>query len=81
MAEGDEVVSRNSVTGTQLGDHMGHPPTGEPVSYDEIFIFRFAGGRIAETWGVVDVFSEMRQIGVVPGTLAHPRVEPVGKAA
>ena len=34
---------------------MGLPPTGKSVAYDEIFIFRFADGRIAETWGVVDV--------------------------
>ena len=37
--------------GDPLGDYMGHPPTGNSVTYDEIFIFRFAGGRIAETWG------------------------------
>jgi predicted ester cyclase len=33
------------------------------VTYDEIFIFRFAEGRIAETWGVVDVLSQLRQLG------------------
>jgi predicted ester cyclase len=31
----------------------------------EIFVFRFAGGRIAETWGVVDVFSHPRQLGMI----------------
>jgi predicted ester cyclase len=67
IAEADKVVSRNTVTGTHLGDYMGHRPTGNPVTYKEIFIFRFAGDRIAETWGVVDVFSQMRQVGVIPG--------------
>jgi predicted ester cyclase len=28
---------------------------------------RFVDGRVAETWGVVDVLSEMKQLGVVPG--------------
>jgi hypothetical protein len=28
----------------------GLPPTGKSVTYGEIFICRFAGGRIAETW-------------------------------
>ena len=46
---------------------MGLPPTGKSVKYNEIFIFRFAGGRIAETWGVVDVFSQMKQLGLIPG--------------
>lgn len=66
IAEGDKVVGRNSVTGTHQGEYMGLAPTGKSVTYDEIFIFRFAGGRIAETWGVVDVFSQMKQLGVLP---------------
>jgi predicted ester cyclase len=44
---------------------MGLSPTGNSVTYDEIFIFRFVDGRIAETWGVVDVFSQMRQLGAI----------------
>jgi steroid delta-isomerase-like uncharacterized protein len=66
IAEGDKVVSRNRVTGTHQGEYMGLPPTGKSVTYDEIFIFRFANGRIAETWGVVDVVSQMKQLGVIP---------------
>ncbi len=65
IAEGDKIVSRNTVTGTQRGEYMGLPPTGKSVTYNEIFIFRFVNGRIAETWGVVDVLSQMRQLGVV----------------
>jgi steroid delta-isomerase-like uncharacterized protein len=66
IAEGDKVVCRNTVTGTHQGEYRGLPPTGRPVTYNEIFIVRFAGGRIAEIWGVVDVFSQMRQLGMVP---------------
>ena len=64
IAEGDKVVSRNSVTGTHQGEYLGRPPTGKSIVYNEIFIFRFAAGRVAETWGVVDVLSQMRQLGV-----------------
>jgi predicted ester cyclase len=81
IAEGDKIVSRNTVTGTNLGDYMGRAPTGKRVAYDEIFIFRFAGGRIAETWGVVDVFSQMRQVGVIPATPEQARVEAARDAA
>jgi predicted ester cyclase len=49
IAEGDKVVSRNTVNGTHLGEYMGLPPTGKSIIYNEIFICRFAGGRIAET--------------------------------
>ncbi|MDQ6806691.1 MAG: ester cyclase [Actinomycetota bacterium] len=67
IAEGDKVVSRNTVTGTHRGEYMGIPPTGQSVTYNEIFIVQFVNGRIAETWGVVDVLSQMRQLGAVPG--------------
>jgi steroid delta-isomerase-like uncharacterized protein len=65
IAEGDKVVVRNTVTGTHRGEYMGLPPTGNSVTYNEIFIFRFVDGRVAETWGVVDVLSQMKQLGVI----------------
>jgi hypothetical protein len=66
IAEGDRVVARDTVTGTHRGEYMGIPPTGRSITYNEIFIARFADGRIAETWGVVDVLSQMRQLGAIP---------------
>ncbi|HLG70931.1 MAG TPA: ester cyclase [Chloroflexota bacterium] len=66
IAEGDKVVSRNTVKGTHRGEYLGIAPTGKAVTYNEIFIFRFVNGRIAETWGVVDVLSQLRQLGAAP---------------
>ena len=66
IGENDKVVARIVVTGTHRGDYMGVEPTGKSIAYDEIFIFRFANGRVVETWGVVDVFSQMKQLGVIP---------------
>jgi steroid delta-isomerase-like uncharacterized protein len=66
IAEGDKVVARNTVTGTHQGEYHGVPPTGKSVTYHEIFILRFAGGQIAEIWGVVDVYSQLRQLGLIP---------------
>jgi len=65
IEEGDKVVSRNTVTGTHQGEYMGLPPTGKSITYNEIFIVRFVNGRIAETWGVVDVLSQMNQLGLI----------------
>jgi predicted ester cyclase len=70
IGEGDRVVGRDVVTGTHQGEFMGIPPTGKAVTYNEIFIARFVNGRIAETWGVVDVMAVMQQLGVIP---ASPR--------
>jgi steroid delta-isomerase-like uncharacterized protein len=66
IEEGDKVAGRNTLTGTHQGEYMGLPPTGKSVTYSEIIIFRFVDGRIAETWGVVDVFSQMKQLGAIP---------------
>jgi steroid delta-isomerase-like uncharacterized protein len=66
IAEGDKVASRNTVTGTHLGEYRGMAPTGRSVTYSEMFVFRFADGRVAEIWGVVDVLSQMRQLGMLP---------------
>jgi predicted ester cyclase len=65
IAAGDKVVGRTTVTGTHHGEFMGVAPTGKSVTYNEIFIFRFANGRVVETWGVVDVYAQMKQIGVI----------------
>jgi predicted ester cyclase len=62
IAEGDKVVSRNTVTGTHQGEYMGLPPTGRSITYQEILIARFVNGRVAETWAVVDVFAQMRHV-------------------
>lgn len=66
IAEGDKVVARNTVTGTHQGAYQGLSPTGRSVSYNEIFIFRFAEGRIVEIRGVVDVLTQLRQLGAFP---------------
>ena len=66
IGEDDKVVARIVCSGTHLGEYMGLEPSGKSIAYDEIFIFRFANGRVVETWGVVDVFSQMKQLGVIP---------------
>ncbi|HVX44687.1 MAG TPA: ester cyclase [Mycobacteriales bacterium] len=65
IAEGQKVVARQTVTGTHRGEYRGHAPTGRSVRYNEIFILRFEDGRIAEIWGVVDVLTQLKQLGLV----------------
>ncbi len=65
IEEGDKLVARQTVTGTHLGEYLGLAPTGRSVTYDEIFIFRFVDGRITQTWGVVDVLAQMKQLGLI----------------
>lgn len=80
IAAGDRVVCRNTVTGTHRGEYLGRPPTGKAVRYGEIFVFRFAAGRVAETWGVVDVLSQLRQLGMLPGAFPQIRRKRTSKS-
>jgi steroid delta-isomerase-like uncharacterized protein len=63
IAEGEKVAGRNVITGTHQGEHLGVPPTGKRVTYQEVFIFRYVDGRVVESWGVVDVAAQLRQLG------------------
>lgn len=51
IAEGDRIAVRNTVTATQTGEYMGRPPIGKPVTYSEMFVVRFVGGRVARDLG------------------------------
>jgi steroid delta-isomerase-like uncharacterized protein len=68
VAEGDLVVHRQTVGGTQTGafELFGLPATGKPVSIVGLYIFRIADGKIAELWGTSDALSMMQQLGVIP---------------
>jgi steroid delta-isomerase-like uncharacterized protein len=66
IAEDDKVVARNAITGTHGGDYLGLAATGKTVAYNEVVIFRFVDGLIAESWAVVDVFAQLKQLGAIP---------------
>ena len=64
MAEGDKVVVRWVGTGTHTGDLPGIPSTGKKVNVPGIWMFRIAGGKIAESWDVWDTMGMLQQLGV-----------------
>jgi steroid delta-isomerase-like uncharacterized protein len=68
VAEGDLVVQRQIASGTQTGEFefFGLPATGKQVSINGVYIFRVAGGKIAELWGTSDSLSMMQQLGAIP---------------
>ena len=66
VAEGDRVVIRMTSRGTQTGEFMGMPPTGKSISVGVIDIFRIAGGKFVEHWGVTDMMGMMQQLGAMP---------------
>lgn len=65
VSSGDKVVGYFSVRGVHRGELFGVPATGKEVSYDEIVIVRFAGGKIVEHWSVADTLAMMQALGAV----------------
>jgi predicted ester cyclase len=66
IAEGDKMVVRFTITGTQLGQWGPLPPTGKAVRFEEIVILRFRDAKVVEQRGIPDNLAALRQLGVVP---------------
>ena len=63
IADRDRVVVRFTSRGTNLGDFLGNPPTGNHVEISEVAIFKLSDGRIVEQWVYPDMLSLQRQLG------------------
>src|SRR5262245_29679801 len=66
VAEGDKVVLRYTAIATDTEGFTGQPPTGRVVRTPAMQMFRFADGKIAESWAVRDDLGTLRQLGHVP---------------
>jgi steroid delta-isomerase-like uncharacterized protein len=68
IAEGDKVVVRVRMTGTNRGGIPGFniPANNRPVDVQWISVYRLANGKIAEHWAQTDVMGLLQQLGVMP---------------
>ena len=60
----DRVAVRFTSRGTNTGDFLGSPPTGNRIEISEVAIFRLKNGTIAEQWVYPDMLSLQRQLSV-----------------
>lgn len=67
VAEGDTAAVRLTARGTQQGELLGIPPTGNQVTVMAMELFRFAHGKIAEQWVTMDALGLLQQLGAIPG--------------
>lgn len=72
IAEGDTVVQRFTVSGTNKGELMGMPPTGKRATWTGMHIARIVGGKAVEGWGIGDTLGLMQQLGVIPAPEQAP---------
>jgi len=66
VAEGDRVVLRETMRGTQKGVVMDIPPTGNKIEVADIAIYKITDGKVAEIWETTDFLRMLQQLGVIP---------------
>jgi steroid delta-isomerase-like uncharacterized protein len=75
ISNGDRVVTRWQMEGTQDKRLMGIEASHRHVSVEGIRIDRIADGRIAETWSQWDAIGMLRQLGALPTIERRPTFE------
>jgi predicted ester cyclase len=78
IIDGDQAAFRLLHRGTHHGELAGVPPTGKAVTFVSFDICRFRDGRIAEHWGLEDMFGILQQLGV---TISLPEAAPPASRA
>jgi predicted ester cyclase len=63
VADGDTVAVRFVVEATHQGDLLGIPPTGRPVRWDAVDVYRLKDGKITEEWAADDLTAILHQVG------------------
>jgi steroid delta-isomerase-like uncharacterized protein len=67
LADGDQVVARFTMSGTNTGDYRGLPaPTQQHFESEAIAILRVADGRVTELRGTADRLGMLTQLGILP---------------
>jgi steroid delta-isomerase-like uncharacterized protein len=67
VGEGDSVVVRLTVSGTNLGEYRGLPqPTNQRFEMEAVAIFRLEDGKVAEIRGAADRLGMLVQLGILP---------------
>ena len=66
LADGDYIIAHTRSQGTHTGESGGIPATGKKIEAASISIVRFANGKLAERWNLVDRYGVLQQLGVIP---------------
>jgi steroid delta-isomerase-like uncharacterized protein len=64
-SDSDTVITRYTARATHGGVFHGLEATGKPVEFTAVAIHRFADGKIAEGWRIVDRLDILEQLGRV----------------
>lgn len=62
VAQGDIVATRWAARGTSQGNFLILPPTGKPVEYTGVSMYRIEDGKMAEIWETRNTLGIMQQL-------------------
>jgi steroid delta-isomerase-like uncharacterized protein len=63
FGEGNEVVVRLVVSGTQTGDLLGIPASGRAVSWDAVDVYQLKNAKIRQEWAAEDLTAILNDTG------------------
>ncbi|MCO8244544.1 MULTISPECIES: ester cyclase [unclassified Haladaptatus] len=66
ITQGDTVMYRWTLRGTQEGEFMGVAPTGNEIEVTGMIDMRLENGRITELWGNFDALGLLKELDAVP---------------
>ena len=66
IAEGDKIMIRFTMSGTQSNTFMNMPATNKKVQVTAMNIYELKDGKIIREHGLPDLFSMLMQLGVLP---------------
>ncbi|HUR56993.1 MAG TPA: ester cyclase [Opitutaceae bacterium] len=66
IAEDDKVVKRWTASGIHHAAIAGIAPTGQPVTFSGMSLYRVENERIVESWYAYDLFGLLHQLGGLP---------------
>ena len=64
LQDGNKVVVRSTITGTQKGPLLGFPAKNRSMSIQATDIHEFKDGKILRTWHTEDWMTGLHQLGV-----------------
>lgn len=67
VAEGDQLVTQWTCTGTQKGEFQGIPATGKRINLTGVALTRIENGKVVEERVYFDRLTMLEQLGAVPG--------------
>lgn len=66
IVDGNQVIGRYRMTGTNTGECMGMPPTNKTIDIQGVDWVRFENGMAVEHWGFAEEMKMMMQLGMMP---------------